>query len=455
MPAVSSAKFKKLTGQAFGCGCLSLLLCVFGGFLLITRMFREDSAKLPSDLDLARSMELPLEVGDLHQGMSATSENAAPVYLEAIKEFHKLPEDESRHLWLPRNPTARDRAVRNKAIKSFAPVLRLIEQASRLPRCDFGELQIASASMRFVNRPMLQHEREFSQISNYVIADARIKISQLDFDGAVQDLLTLKRMANHCPEFSVTTGVAWPFYADMSMMSGLWRVTLRYPKDPVMLGQISQLVNDIKIPNLYKSIQARFVLGRTTIQQMKSLQEVGLDQTTPEAFTKAVDALFQSPGVRQAFDERFVRTYIRTFKALPQDHEDWMRIHTVLKRLNKEVADDQSIDNVINRALGIASANAPLMHGWLQTQQRILAQAISVLRQRSTTGHYPPNLPLTGELSIDPFSQKPLRYAPTLYGFEISNTVMDFGKQCPYYMKRPIVFKYDERREPPINRTAY
>ena len=437
-----------MIGTLVGFGCLTLFLCAFGGAFLLARMFREDSAMLPSDLDRAKRFGLPLTREEIRRRTPAVpvDENAAPLFAEAMKAFQKLPANQTSHLFLGTSASLAERQLAARALRSFQPTLRILERAVERPACDFRTDPPFRDASHWAPKAF-HYEIAFREMALYVSADCVSKL-RWDMSGALKDLNTGLKMARLLPAYSTTMG-GWGLIAtELGAVRRIWRILLSRPNDLATLDQLGKLVDLMSVPDLYRLMQTDFVVGRETIRTIKSLEEVGLDRNTPASFSRTVDSLYQAPGVKEAYDARYVRTYARLFEALPTDREDWPAIHAAMAKVDKEVFEDKGLDNAVNRALGIGSQEFPLILGMMQSEQRVLKEAVAVLKAHAGTGRYPKTLPIAGPTSIDPIWRQPFTYKADSGGFTISSRGRDFGKDSPTAIKRGNLFQYRDHREP-------
>lgn len=413
-------------------------------------MFREDAARLPSDIELARSRGLPLTFDDLRRLSPKVpeSENGAYLFIFAMRELEKLPENLDRNLRLGRNSTIEDRMWAERAIADFQPTMRILEAAVKRPYFVFETDPPFQNNIQPKVPWRYNYELAFQKMLNFISAGCRSKFRQNDAFGELKDLSTLLSLAEHFPRYSTPNGSWTIITAEAVVMGQLTRIARRNASDTAILDRVAELLARVRLPDLYKLIQTEFVIGHETILRVTSLREIGVQIYAPDPIKKAIEDLYQSPGVKQAYEANFIRRYIRIFEKLPQDSEDWPAIHSAIAKMNDELDKDKSIDNVLNRALGRADAVGPLVIASYQAELRILQEAVAALRQHSTTGKYPMSLPIPGPTAIDPLWHFPLRYMVQTDGFTISSTGRDFGKYNPMGMKSGSVFRYTEGREP-------
>jgi len=441
-----------------GSGCVLVLFCGFGGFLMIARMFREDSAMLPSDMELAHQRGLPVTFADLRKLTAAVPDslNAAPIYLKAMRELQKLPENQVRELWIGRNPSIEQRQRRARAIESFQPTLRILERANDLPYCVYRDEFSESENVWTIWHKITSADGPILRdASAYIGAEAQMKVVQKDFAGAFRDLTTLIALARHSGEYNRLSRSSALGFDQTGIFNQLRWIASRNPTDMAVLSQVEHLASQLNPPDIYKAIQTDFVYAFETIGRTKNLEEIGLDKNTPAVFNRAVNTLYQTPGVRDGFKANLLKTYLRAFAALPKRSDDWLAVYAALKQIDKSIADDQTVDNVLTKAVLWLPPIPPLIFAWATMQKRLVLEGVAVLRQYHATGKFPAALPIVGDTSINPFWGDPLEYRVEGKEFSITARGRDFGKDGPQFTKRDIVFRFPPRREPPRSRQSY
>lgn len=141
-----SGRVKRLIGY----GLATLFAFGFGGFFMLTRMLREDAERLPTDIERAKGLGLPLSLDELEvQGAALSeSENGADLFLKAMGEFRKLPPGLEDRLWVGRGASDADRMKAEHALRAFQPTMRILELAAACPAFKFKTSPIFFIPMR-------------------------------------------------------------------------------------------------------------------------------------------------------------------------------------------------------------------------------------------------------------------------------------------------------------------
>lgn len=231
-------------------------------------------------------------------------------------------------------------------------------------------------------------------------------------------------------------------------LNQVWRMVITHRLDLSLIDEIERIVRSVKLPDIYRGMKQQFAIDRHIVESIKNLRDVGLDRNLPEPLSKAMDELYQSPGVKQAFEARFVHYYVELFQTLPANHQEWPAIHDAIKKVDHAISHDPSLDSAMARVLGVGSPMIPLILGMIQTQCRMLLEASAALKQYALTAMVPVSLPFDGQESIDPFWGKRLHYELQRGGFAISSDGRDFGQDNPFGLKQGLTLRIRTRWEP-------
>ncbi len=395
------------------------LFCGIGGFFTLAHLFHEDSQKLVTDMDRAREQHLPLSSADIEQRRihPKESEDAGPLYRQAIAQYKVRFND-------PVHPSAQ-RAL-NLAVTTlheqnqrFQPIYQLIRRAITLPRCDL-KLDYSKGYTWYtaISTPFPADAGMRSLMGGVALMgweDSRNRNTEKVFEEAE----TLIAMAKHGQEYDLVHPGSWPIDADSQACQLLLRVLQLHWREPDIVRRVGEIANTVKFLDLYKLLETEFALGLDAVHNIKSLEEIGLDKGTPKAFSKTVDSLYQSPAVREAFEEKFVHVYIEFFHRLPASHTDWAKISQTLRAIRKELNSDNSIDAGVARALTPTYLGMADTFGSSETILRLLQVGVLLCLEHSRLGQFPQDLSPEAVQMVDPFGGKAFHYKPQKDGFTL------------------------------------
>ncbi len=437
---------KRRRRRIVGIACFALLLFALGVFAVICKTMRDDSARLPSTLEQARELGLPLTMDALLLRVPAIpdSQSAEHDFRAARQEYERVAERKFRDLFLDPSPANLER--RAEAIQSFVPTLRVLEKAVLKPGPDFrGDEPAGTWWFRVSGFGEGTRERSDMRHIGIYLED---KIREDDTADALRDLKTLEALAEHGPEYQPGYDWDWRVWQFWSVLTEARWALFQHHDDPDVIDSVDRLAKGVKLPSLYKSLEFDFAQGRRIINDLKSIRQVA-DVHAPEAVSNAMDALYQAPGVKQAFDDKFVQAYVDAFRGLPRDQEDWVRIYTALGRSERAVSHDHSLQSWMVKALGVGNPTMALTCARIEVLQRMLIEACGAFRQHLATGKYPDKLPIGGMTAIDPLWQRPYHYEASATGFAMRTDPRHFDRRTPSWTGNGIVFQFP----PPPRRT--
>jgi len=412
-------------------GCLLVFLCGFGGFLLLAKMFQEDSARLPSDLERARKLGLPLSVAELQNRIERVpdSENAAFFYRKVISQFRKLPfsllNDLNDYRWVQvkrrseRKSAAEAQRERNKAVKEFDPVKKLLRQATCLPKCDFqtnwNRPEVPDFSMYQVSST----DGAFLEMTSVLSTEARYEAERGDIKSALEDLNMIVHMARHASPYGSPLRQNGVTVSQIEALFVLWQIIAQDWNDGELLDKAESLIKLTRISSIAHLYEGGFVEGRAAIGRIRSLKDIGV--YPPEPINQIGNAFIESQKMKEAFDARFVRFTVNLLESMPQNPEDWVGIQTAIAKAGNDLESDRGLDSYVTKLLNRSySSWTPINCGKLQTLQRMLLTSIDILRRRNASGVLPNELVDSGLPNQDPFTHKPFHYRRIADGFTIS-----------------------------------
>jgi len=406
---------KRQVRKVLGIGCLTILIGGLAGLFSITRMVREDSAKLPSDLERLRGLGVPLNVEELHKQSLEISraENAAMLYHEAFKAIEDLPTEIKVNLSQSKPSSAAAKEKARATLVSIRPILSLLREAGKLPHYDFD-----------IETPT--EEGSMNLLPLYINAEVSDRLVRGDLNGALDDLALFVRIARQSPEFGSVFGNEWQTRTQEAVLDRLRQIVEQHAYEGDLLDKVDQLTKKIWLPNLPKLIQTDFVRGRAVIARITSVSQFGSGQNIPAGFRTAIDSIIDSPGFRDALEARYVNTYLRLFDALPADSEDWIGIQNAIARINEQLEKDRRLDNFFAKRFAPEYNGVPAQFARALAKKRMLLLTVELLRRRKTSHRFPDKLPQLGLVSIDPATKRPFYYERKPFGFTLISEMHRF-----------------------------
>ncbi len=378
------------------------------------------ASTLPAELAKARALKIPLEWDDLDPHLPP-EQNAAPLYLQAIAKFKKLPPETVQDLFPVRG--ALDAPKRRKALETYVDVLPLLERASRVPHCFF--------------------ERDWSRVWNEGLAP-------------LAQMKTLVKLACAKAEWEaragrMESGIAWLQVGatlsrhvgeEPSLMGWMTQGSAEY----IVTGSLQRIVDPEQITDRQITL-LRSVVDKMGADPIRGLQGEfalrfhfyeGLDEMLAEYHPRdgwwgITEAFGYSPFgqqfnpraflpamqdrklVERAYQARVLSRwipYLQEVKAASGDPKRLDRAST-----NLQIAITKGT-NRIDRAEGqLSDYETSTSYKRKVAGHRMALQALDVLAFRVRTGRLPKTLAEVGTPLLDPFDDKPLRYKPLPPGF--------------------------------------
>jgi hypothetical protein len=153
----------------------------------------------------------------------------------------------------------------------------------------------------------------------------------------------------------------------------------------------------------------------TTIHSITSLKGYS-DENSPDSSLNEV--LARDPSYRKAWAAKFLHYLNPAYRDLSKA-TTWGEIDKALKALDVNVANDHSLENRLNQLF--APVYLSIGDAWARdvAKHRMIALAISIMRQRKTLGHLPKVASASDPFYLDPFDLKPLRFQAAADGFTL------------------------------------
>jgi hypothetical protein len=175
--------------------------------------------------------------------------------------------------------------------------------------------------------------------------------------------------------------------------------------------------NRAPFPSLRKSLAGDFVLSRATMELASRNPEI-LEAGYSFEREPPTELDIKMYGVlREETERKFVKRYRGLFESLPASQDDTEAIRVVLFDLEETITSDNSPSGRLNHLLWPDLKDFALDWKRSLVRRRHLQTVVRLLREKLENGALPSTLPDYGEISIDPFSTKPLRYERMQSGF--------------------------------------
>ncbi|MCK4342934.1 MAG: hypothetical protein KAY37_14570 [Phycisphaerae bacterium] len=362
------------------------------------------------------------------------TENAADVYQEAIAAFEL--DKELLNLGFEPNPpkwSAEQRDRLHGYVDRNAKALKRYAQAARIPKCYFVITPSESGAMMDLQSPV--YWGPLRSLAKLTIGRARLRLSEGDLDGAVEDAATLLRVSRHLQTqpgiMAYMLGVAIGQLAYDSVLLEIPRVTAK----PVDYNEVMRALKSADRPprRFTRQLEVELVILWDCAQRF--LRDADGDGRYESAsFRGDQKHVFGQP---QTLDEivRESRDYFASLKDVFV--ADYQKSKTRLDAIERKMA--------AQKGKTLTAMMAPSFRRVAELQRRFVAgrNAYRVVfhlhAYQAEHGRWPKELKealpdRTARKLNDPFANKPFRYQlkdgqPFLYSVSI-NGVDDGGELC-------------------------
>lgn len=407
---------------------LSPLLAVVGHTLFVRFNLQRIAAGLDDQRAKAHSLELPLRLQELEPEWAGTAEDAGPLYLEASKLWQPMSEEVTSTL-LPgmgEHPTA---AAIRKALRDSEPVYAILARAATKRHAwiplDWNGLEWSYQGLQD------GHYREFAKLLSgraEALADAG------DWVGAWASMRALGAVIAHagdCVELN-----AWLMSGAIeSIWYACFQRLLNKPglNAATLAGSLRVLDKLPPAPDLGQAWSGEFA-DRLTVfdrlseyeRELAEVQPSFLDRLT-SVFTgdrvrydlSAFHVRWQDPKlVERAYQTALLQRWTPMFEAMKGHWDDPALVAKQLGALDKAIQSATGPTGRMERQLAeLRGDSLGELINRSQARRLLVRAAVRVLDARFRTGQWPVDLAELGDVPLDPFDGKPLRYSTDGRGF--------------------------------------
>ena len=397
------------------------LVCCLGVFVTIGSAVSRASGTLEGDIAALKKEGFPTEPSDLknrHPDIDS-AQDAAPIYRQIAKLTTNKKEERLLNLvgkGLGRKATAADRAEAEKALAQLGPVIQLIEQAADRKGCNFKRDWSQGFSLLFP---------EYAQMRYYtrtLAFKAERQSERGDWQGALVSIRRAQQIGRHASEDPVLIASLVNIACEAISVASFRKIIDRHDDNAAFLQASRKLHAGFGVlPDFRFTLGGEFVMGRQALRGIKSWKELRMDQG--EAREGTFDRLTIGP-LRGAFEAKFVEEYRILAPMLPRDPNNWADANAAMKALDKRVQANDSPLNLVNKIILPTFAQAAQAVGKMQAERRVTETSLRLLQAR-LTGPLPRTLPTDPNVSIDPFTNAPLKYVRKGRGFTVYSVGQD------------------------------
>lgn len=441
-------KGKKIA-RRLGCG-IPIAVSLFGVAAWFYTFGRVDD-ELTQEIAKARRLGIPTEAADLVIPSVPDAENAAPVYRKITESYNSEVSRATSALDRARDETktSEEMADRKAASREFAPALALLHLVPARPKCQFHRDWTQGADV------LLPELIPMSMSIKLLCNEAEVLSRKGDWRGALQELRIAERIGLDELSDQTLSGFYWHNACRANVRAELATIVDQHSSDQRALNAFEQALREWNhFPNPKSCVRSDIVAVQETLRGNRKFLPYAIpDDATLDSTDNSLETqFFNYPTVRTHLRARYLRYWRRIWERTSAEGADW-------KKFGRDT-DDVSRDYGVPRTLfagpddHFVHSCANIVNGIVQVQSRtnLLLTSIRLLRIRNATGSLPDQLPAKlGEISVDPFINKPLHYRKEGRGFvlySVGNDMKDDGGHLykkgskVYYPGRDVVVEF-------------
>jgi hypothetical protein len=392
------------------------------GFGLFRKWFAGPAEDLPRQIAAAKKEGIPIEADDLRpKSAISPDQNAAKIYRSffvSTDRAFKDPELVKAYNELVKGTATPDQIqIISKALERCREPLAEIAAASKRPVCDFGYRYEDGPNMR------LPEMAQAKQAVKLLVTQARLLGSNGRVREGYEAVAAADRVGRHVGQTPNLIAALVEISIDRIVAKEFASLLQQSGNDAGLLTLAQRTLDGFGPPaDLRHALSGEVVFARLVIRSIrtlgdfKALSGAGSDQP---AQWNAGEGPTIPPTILKGVEAKVIERWRGIFKGLPKDAFDWEGFYNDLARADTEIANDHSITSEMSSITFPVLAPVALALGSQIADRRLSATSIKLLQIRRSTGHLPAALPTFGQISIDPFDGKPLRYRLNGTGFTL------------------------------------
>lgn len=411
-----------------GCIGVPLLTCGIGGGLVCHRVSGM-AGKLPSEVAKLKAHGVATEVPDLAPNPPLSEkENAAQLYGSIGYQLSAITKDPTQAAQVKLldefgnsdNPTP-DLGKVLRAVQTFQSIFSDADKVSAKSRVNFKRDYSRGNMVLF---PEYAHMK---RIAKWQCSRARAEWMSGNRTAALKTLQASFRIGEHASQEPHLIGQLVAIAISAINHRTLENFVIDARNDPTLLKKMEDMLANLQDQiELRKAFGGEIVMARATIQNTKGGGLMSAIRAANNPATKdyaLMEALFSNPQMRVAFEARYCEAWRIIFDQIPSDPEDWNGFRKVMAEQGQRIEADKSIDNTINRIMFPVLDQAVDAAAKQVAERRVALLSLKLLQTRAKG--LPADLSAYGQLAIDPFTNKPMRYERKGKAFKIWSIGMD------------------------------
>ncbi len=402
----------------FGCIGVPLLTCGIGGWLVYSRV-SGSATKLSNEIAKLKAHGVPTEIADLAPNPPVpNSENAANLYHDLGAQLKAIKNDPSVKLlddfYNSDNPGP-DLSKVLQATRTHQAIFAVADKLISKPRVDFKRDYSNGVALLF------PEYNDMRRIAKWQCSRARAQWMSGNRDAALLSLRAAYRVAEHISLEAHLIG-----QMVCTSITSICHRTLEYfvvdaRNDPAFVQKVEKMLLALQDrADIWRAFGGELVIGRVTLQTMKTGGFSSITDTITDPSMREMgflDALLSDPGLRRMYEAKYCEAWRTIFDGFPSDKEDWNGLRAAYKKRWQEITADKSIENAFNRLMFADFSDSADTVAKQVAERRVQLLSLKLLQTRAKG--LPADLSAYGQLAIDPFTNKPMRYERKGKAFKI------------------------------------
>lgn len=404
------------------------VLCVFGVRALFTTLSGMDE-KLAQEIATAKRLGIPTEAVDVAEPPVPDAENAAQVYRKIME-------------------------LRNGDLKAqfgrFTTALLAMKSDDDIaaPKSSFAELGRIDALLHVLpSRPKCWFNRDWTQgkdlllpeydtmkkCTAYLAFKADLLSRHGDWGGALKEIELAERIGRDVEADKDIIALLVQVSCQEIVRKELRLMIDRHSSNPKTLAAMQKfLLHWNKLPDLRPALGYEVVNMQETLKHARSLPL--FSDTSGDSMQ---ETLINYPSVRSFMRVRNLHYWCQVWEQLPADRTDYKGYVHAFQQVTSDYKDHSTLASYYDAILMPEMDKVPESIVLLQAKIRLLLTSISLLQRRITTKQLPDQLPNNlGDISIDPFVNRPLHYRREDHGFVLYSVGADLRDDGGHVYKK-------------------
>ena len=380
-------------------------------------LYYQAAATLPDEIRAAKQEGLPMTPGDLVRPIAVPdAQNAALLYSQ-IGGVNVYPKDDAcLFAVLKGKATDADRKAAQRLLAKAAPQLHLVEQAARLPDCDFRRNWSLGPAL------LLPEYAPMRDTARLLAAQAMLQSEAGHPEAALRTIQVGAHMAQNVAKEPTVIALLVRLAIEAIMDHPFRQIINRYADRPDILRLAVQTEQEFgPTPDVRNALRGELVMCRTMAGMLRT------DEDLSSITAKLRIPITGSPRsvIADAYEAHSLSFWRRVFAAGKRTQGDPMATYVAFKAVDDaEEAMETDKDGKKKPTYEWSDLLSPFFAGAAEkavhneAQRRLRRTLVALLAYRHREGHFPATLALLSPAApSDPYISRPLHFRRADRGF--------------------------------------